>query len=539
MPGLGDAFVNGLSPEDWQQLLATSGGMPVAPPAPAGEPGPISKTLSTIATPSQYPMSPDLMQAQLGNAADAPPGYARNDAGVLFNKQTGAEDMPETQRSPLSFISTDPSGKPGLAIPGIADVLSNIVGGRVPGTAGEVALGAGAARKVAPAAESAAKTAVETISAPNIIVPKRELITPLPGAAEAYPEAGAFILKPKTSKSALPGETYPEKIWTPQEAAIAERRDVANRNIKSGNYEPYYNIAERRMVDPSNYPGYVPTITQRGADTTGGIAALRRRMEDIKGAEPKLITAYRRGEDQPGAFGFYQMKQWEDEYIKHFGPEEGRRRFMQNFVEPMAGTTSGNNPEMNYIVSQRAKWMGDRGVPFPLKGEGPDIPYPSSGAAMGVNNFREFQQQVQQGGGLQGGGIDWLGNPKKYNFGYNFLGSGGPTVDKQMMSIISKKGLEMPPTGGYGVYEQPIHNAAQKLGIDPITMQEVAWAGKKLQKTPNYTPVPMMHHINTAIERTATVTGLPHDEVVRRMIKGEIPVYSVGGAGGLQDYPGQ
>ena len=66
-------------------------------------------------------------------------------------------------------------------------------------------------------------------------------------------------------------------------------------------------------------------------------------------------------------------------------------------------------------------------------------------------------------------------------------------------------------------------------------MQEVAWAGNKLNKLEakgrTYTPVPMMHHINTAIERTATVTGLPRDQIVKMMVRGQIPVYGIGGMG--------
>ena len=334
------------------------------------------------------------------------------------------------------------------------------------GVAGGPGGGVLAAAPIAAAARNVLRSGTARVAgemaAPNVISSKRELITPVPWAAEQYPMAGASGVKVDRKS----GKEFTSKLWTPEEQMIAERRDVANRNIKSGNWEPYYNIEQRKMVSPEGYPGYRPTLEQRGADTKSGREALRLRLEDIQGAEGNILKAYQRGEREPGAYGFYQMKQWEDEYIKEFGLEEGRRRFQRAFAESMAGTTSGNTPEMNFIVGERAKWMAEHGIPFPPRGEGanPTIPYPASGASKGVNNYLEWLKQVHQGGGVEGGGIDWMTNPKKYNFAYNFMGSGGPTIDKQMMELISQSKKEMPPTGGYGVYEQPVHNVAQQVG---------------------------------------------------------------------------
>jgi len=605
--GLGDNLVNGMSPEDWQKIFAMSGGMPSFVAEPSAAP----------ATPQV--MQPDLLATQLGQIS-VPPGYAINDAGEIFNKQTG-EVLPVTRRPGVLPITKDPStGELQPAMPVVADIAGFMGGGSVPVKGAEAVLGAGAVRRTAKAAEEApyiyhvsreeASPAIQqgglqkgtyfssadpgvtdvklqqqfptyrtrrgenvipddnrgkadflstqpippaqieilrggkwepvattgselasTITSPNVITSSRQTIEPLPWAAERYPEAGGFELLPKT-RGLQPGEsaTYAAKVATPEEEAVKARTDVAMANIKAGAYEPYFDVSKRAPVDPTGYPEYSPTLAQKFSATKSGEKARASAEADVAGAEPKLIEAYRKGEQFPGAFGFYHMKQLEDEYIKQFGPELGRQKFLTQFVEPMAGTTSGNPPLGNYLISQ----YGMRpGVIIPEQGQMYHVPFPASGAAMGANNFRELVQQVIEGGGLRGGregGIDWMGNPKKYNFGFNFLGTGGPTIDKQMMGLISRAGLDKPRTGGYGIWEQPVHDVAAKLGIDPITLQEVAWAGtKKAAEKPNvktpYIPVPMIQNINTAIERTATVTGLRPDEVVRRMIRGDIPIY--------------
>jgi hypothetical protein len=41
----------------------------------------------------------------------------------------------------------------------------------------------------------------------------------------------------------------------------------------------------------------------------------------------------------------------------------------------------------------------------------------------------------------------------------------------------------------------------------------------------------MINHINRSIETTHRLTGMPHDEIVRRgLIRKEIPMYGIGGA---------
>lgn len=478
---------------------------------------------------SRYPMSPDLTQTQMGQQ-DVPEGFAVNDAGEIFNKQTGAV-LPQTQRPSVIPATRDPGGQLQLAMPKVLDIVGNMMGGVAAPVEG-TALGAGLVSRGGKA-KALGEVAAETVKAPAVL-PASEMPAPLPWAAERYPKAGAYTVEQKTRGTE--GGTYRSKAPTPEELAVTQRRDLANEEIAAGRSDPYFDLSKREYVDPNAYPypTYEPTLGQQFSDTTGGAKALARAQEDVSGAVPKLISAYKRGEPFEGAFGFYKMKQYEQAYVDQFGEQLGREKFLKNFVEPMASTTSGNSPENNFIISQYANWMRDRGLKFPGEGQMYTVPRPASAAAMGTNNYREYLQQAMQGGGLERGGIDWMDNPKKYNFAYDFLGTGGPVMDKQMLSEVSRAQLEKPRTGGYGVWEQPAHEAAAKLNIDPRQLQEVGWAGIKKGKADipeNYTPVPMMHHINTSLWRGHRVTGLPQEDVLRGMLRGDMPVYSYAPAG--------
>lgn len=101
-----------------------------------------------------YLMAPDLLETQQGQTL--PTGIAVNDAGIPFNKETGAE-IPTVSRPSVLPIAKTPDGYT-LAMPKMLDLAGNIMGGvaSVPAKAGEVVLGSGAVRKMADAPAVAA-----------------------------------------------------------------------------------------------------------------------------------------------------------------------------------------------------------------------------------------------------------------------------------------------------------------------------------------------------------------------------------------------
>jgi hypothetical protein len=96
-------------------------------------------------------------------------------------------------------------------------------------------------------------------------------------------------------------------------------------------------------------------------------------------------------------------------------------------------------------------------------------------------------------------------------------------------------GVTVPPANTYGLYTGVGREEAAKIGVSPQNFQDVAWAGFKNMKKPNYTQgQPMIDVINESIERTHRLTGMPKDEIVRRgVIGGQIPMYGLLGAVGL------
>jgi hypothetical protein len=87
------------------------------------------------------------------------------------------------------------------------------------------------------------------------------------------------------------------------------------------------------------------------------------------------------------------------------------------------------------------------------------------------------------------GGFAGLGeaNPKRHNFAQNFTGNRGVvTMDEQMTSGMTP-GVNVPPTGRYGLYEKVLAEEAAKAGVSPQEYQAVGWSGFKAQKDPTYT----------------------------------------------------
>jgi hypothetical protein len=167
-----------------------------------------------LATPSKYETEPDLQETQMGVA---PPKGAvgMNDAGQYTDeKGDPIEEGPKTYRPGVLPLTFDPSGKPTLAMPKLADVISNIMGGNVPG--GGAFLGSGLAR----AAKPSALDKVHTLSG----VPRAEAeavmeanagkgLSPLEGAADE------MRLKLERSQKLKPGQ---EPIGTPQERTVVK-----------------------------------------------------------------------------------------------------------------------------------------------------------------------------------------------------------------------------------------------------------------------------------------------------------------------------
>jgi len=331
-----------------------------------------------------------------------------------------------------------------------------------------------------------------------------------------YPKTAPpnLAVDPKTGKEFL------EKVQSAEAMAVGKARKAAQADIEAGNYTPYFNPEERFYADPTPYNlqgNTLVDVVPKKAETVEKYAALA----NEPGALARLEEAYQRGQEYPGAAQWYAMGQLEDAFRQQYGDELGRDLFKARFADAMAATTGGADPTANLLMAKYANYMKEAGQPLP---ETYNLPFPIGGR-YAAGNLSMYDKVLGEGGrGLT------TANPKRFNFSANFLGDiNRATIDEQMSKLFDPT-MMMPPTGSYGVYEKALGDIARKYGVAPAEFQDVAWAGGKLAKTPNYMPQPMIQTVNEAIERTARVTGLDPDEVVAEGLLGAIrPVYAQGG----------
>jgi hypothetical protein len=340
-----------------------------------------------------------------------------------------------------------------------------------------------------------------------------------PQVAERYPTT----LPPVEAIDKTKGTPYLAKQLSEEAQGVQQARIAAQRDIDKGNYTPYFDPAQRFDVDPTKYPNVTATTEQvmKKPET-------RKKYDDITmGPETKtrLDEAYQRGMKQEGNAGnWYQMGQLENEFIKEYGPEQGRQMFKERFADSMAATTGGADPTSNLMMGHYGNYLKATGQPLPSASY--DYPFPVGGR-YAATNMEQFRKMLMESAGVT------AANPKRYNFSANFLGNrSGATIDEQMMGLI-QPGKANPPSGAYGHYEAPVAERAAAAGVDPRFYQEVAWAGAKDAKTNGgYTAKPMIGIVNEAIERTHRITGMPHEEIVRRgLVRSEIPLYGLGAVG--------
>lgn len=345
-----------------------------------------------------------------------------------------------------------------------------------------------------------------------------------PQYAEHYPEAGP----PTWEIDKKSGEGYWAKKLTPEAEEFKKERARIAKDMEKNGYDPHFNPAERFYADPTQYPPNTNTldiVPKKQATIDKDMAQI-----GAPEARARLQEAYGRGAGMPNTTDWYAMGQLEKAFIDELGPAAGREAFKNKFATGMAATTGGADPTSNLLMSQYGNYLRANNLPYPAAAH--EMPFPIGGR-YATGNMEMHKKVFDQGG------FSALGetNPKRHNFAQDFMGNrSAATMDEQMTSGMTP-GINMPPPGKYGLYEQVLHDEAAKAGVPPANFQDVAWAGFKNAKDPKYTAgQPMIDVVNEAIERTHRLTGMDRGEIVRRgLVRGEIPIY---GAAGLLSLAG-
>ena len=329
--------------------------------------------------------------------------------------------------------------------------------------------------------------------------------------AQDYPEIIAPILAndPKTGKEFLKKQLSPEAL------SVQKARIEAQKQINTGDYQPFFDVSKRHYADPSHYPtaGYTQTdIVPKKADTIAKYTALANDPESLA----RLRGAFEKAKDRPAAKDWYAMGQLEDSFIKELGPEEGRKQFKNRFADAMAATTGGADPNSNLMMAAYTNYQKNLGKDIPTAAA--DLPFPIGGRFVSGN--MEQAKKLAELGEIP------VTNPKRHNFSANFLGHRDvSTLDEQMSQLWDPK-MMSPPPNAYGIYQKALADEAEKAGVQPANFQDIAWAGAK-----DYPGKPMMQEINEMIERTHKITGEPKEEILKGFIRADKPMYGIGALG--------
>ena len=393
---------------------------------------------------------------------------------------------------------------------------------------------AGASNEIGEAIATAIKTLRgSVVSSPSVAKTTAKPARQFPELAERYP----LVLPGRPAIDAVTGKEYIAKDLSDEAKAVAQARAIAQKEIKAGNFDPYFPPENRQPVDKGLFPQYDFDTTQLVASRPETFAKYDAIANDPR-AEQSLIQMMLKGkESEETASGWYHMNQLLEKYIEVYGPEIGPDKFRTNFAESMAATTGGMSPTNNFMLAHYGNFNANQ-TPYPsnapqeLSLGAYDMPYPIAAGKMGLrNNADAFNKMVLGEAGIT------PDNPKRFDFAGNFLGQDRAVMDEQMMGgsfgKIDPKLAGAPPAKMYGHFANKVGEIGQDLGMSPSNAQELGWFGAKAFKNPgkDITPQPMIDDVNQAIERTHRITGLPHDEIVERgVVKQEIPLYAQGGA---------
>jgi hypothetical protein len=377
----------------------------------------------------------------------------------------------------------------------------------------------------------------------------------MPELAERYPVTGPPVLKtdPKT------GKRYLAKQLTSEEQELQAHLDAIQKELDAGNYEPWFDPAERFPANSANYPPMINTLNIRAVRpaTQAKYEAMARDPEATK----RILAAFHRGRAQEeNARDYAAMGQLENAFIEEFGPVEGPRLFKEQFADAMGATTAGAKPRANLRMAHFASYLKQKGKPMPTNAY--DVPYPAGGAYV-IPNMKLFKKALMDGAGLT--------TPKGYDWSYEILGSDGLPIDRRISRLFHPD-MDAPPPGTYGHFKQALIDLAKQQNVDPRYFRDMVWAGADPhapmgQTLPPMRPGPppmepgpaaighnnppaefrlspteqnppptghsvvksLITEVNGIIERTHRITGMPRAEIVRRgELYKKIPFYGLG-----------
>lgn len=284
----------------------------------------------------------------------------------------------------------------------------------------------------------------------------------------------------------------------------------------------------------------VPDVPQFNLERYAAPRGIPERTQAL--AEPANVARVndivKRGAEQ-GGMEWYNTEPLREAFVSELGARKGAPAYQQ-YLDLVAATSPRSNVGVNARNASYYYNLAQRGEPLPApiqKGGALSIaePLPSPYGHIAQGLHAQNARNV-----VEGGGWPVLQNPKPASFAQNLAGNQMPvTVDThnaRLWGMTDTKGrpVDKPAKTEYGFIEQLQQQEAAKLGMTPAQYQASAWIGGGEQTGLRSSADPFLKVFESRIEKTAEQQGLPKAEVLKRFIRGDMPLLGVAGGTTLE-----
>ncbi len=280
----------------------------------------------------------------------------------------------------------------------------------------------------------------------------------------------------------------------------------------------------------------VPNVPQFNLERYEPARGIPERTQALASPEnvARVNDVVKRGANQ-GGIEWYNTEPLREAFVGELGPEKGMPAYQQ-YLDLVAATSPRSNVGVNARNASYYYSLAQQGKPLP-------VPINKGGALSVAEPLPEPYGHIAQGLHAQnannvvsGGGWPVLQNPKPASFAQNLAGNQTPvTIDThnaRLWGMTDTKGrpIDKPRESEYGFMERLQQAEAAKRGMTPAQYQASAWIGGGEQTGLRSAADPFVKTLEDRINLTAKKTGLRPDAVLRRFIRGDLPLAGAAGA---------
>ena len=315
----------------------------------------------------------------------------------------------------------------------------------------------------------------------------------------------------------------------------------------------YSRLHEVPQVPQFDLPRYVPKrgVSERMSDLVGS--------SDIFDKTSEIVAAGKiKGGDK-----WYNTEPLRQEFIQHHGLEEGNQRF-RKYMDFVAATSPRSNVPTNARNASYYYHLASMGLPMPKIGD--KMPQP----------YGHLAQKNHQRNALAVAGEGWnpFQNPKPASFVENLVGNQEPgTMDTHAFRLpailgkdprfldtayeaskgVPKRNIQkevssgamsmddaakhgalwqaMPRDNEYGALEDFYRRLGRQHGMTTAQTQASAWVGGgHLTGLESDESKPFLRFLEDRIHLTAKKKNMDPKDVLKKFIKGDMPLFANGGA---------